>query len=89
MAQILGLVVEFGVAGISRAIYGTDEKPQPLWRRALLHLFILGGAAALILPFRSMVPNLLWLVWGFAVFVMLWSTAERWYQRLTRRGRWW
>lgn len=83
------ILLEALIGSVVALIYGTKERPKPVWRRALLRLLVLAGGLALILPIRAELPVLLWLLWGFAALILLVGEWDSWARRATGPGRWW
>lgn len=83
------LVLGFLIDGLVTLIYGSEDKPQPVLRRALLRVLVLGGAILLILPIRSELPVLLWLLWGAATLIMAIGELDVRVRRSTGASRWW
>ncbi len=77
------------IGSVVARIYGTQDHPKPVWRRALLRLLVLAGGLVLILPIRAEMPFLLWLLWGFATLILAIGEWDRQAQRVTGSGRWW
>ena len=83
------IVLDVMIGSVVALIYGAKDHPKPVWRRALLRLLVLTGGLALILPIRSELPVLLWLLWGAATLIMAIGELDVRVRRSTGASRWW